>query len=43
MPSVNSAIRRLKLGPKTPRLFGPLLPPLAYNAFQMNQSPSLKP
>ena len=43
VPSVNSAIRRHWLGPKTPRLLGPLLAPLVERAFQMNQSPSLKP
>ena len=43
MPSVNAAIRRLRLGPKTPRVLGGLLAPPVERAFQMNQSPSLKP
>src|SRR5579883_884018 len=43
VPSVNSAIRRLRLGPKTPRVFGGLLMPVEASAFQRNQSPSLKP
>src|SRR5262249_8725029 len=43
VPSVNSAIRRLRLGPKTPRVAGGLLAPPAERAFQRNQSPSLKP
>ena len=37
-----SAILRHWLGPKTPRFFGPFAPAVVI-AFQMNQSPSLKP
>ena len=43
VPSVNTAIRRLRLGPNTPRVVGRVIGTAGARAFQRNQSPSLKP